>query len=273
MDITVVFGTTIAGSSPAESTFICDFSMNDIKILFEKSSKIKTDKGLFLRIPVKTKKIGIKENIGHFFEYLKKEKKEGDWIALSEKFITISEGRLMHKSLLKPGVLAKIIYRLIRFNMGEKSYKHDPGFAIPEKIQAAIFIAGWWRIFLAFFLSIPLTLISKIFGKKKGWFYILAGNRISEIDGPYYKAMKPFDEFAKIYPENPKKTCLDIEKKYSLPCVIIDGNNINTEILASSDNINLNFKEIRDILIDNPMGQADELTPIILIRKINHDDK
>jgi hypothetical protein len=122
-------------------------------------------------------------------------------------------------------------------------------------------------MFLAMIIGIPLTALSKAMGKKVGWFYIIAGNRISEIDGPYSKAMKPFDEFAKIYPEDPNKTCQEIENKYGIPACIIDGNNINTEILGMSMSMPLSHQRARNILIDNPMGQGDELTPIVLVRE------
>lgn len=228
--------------------------------------KIEVDGQWYKRFPVYTGKINIKEDISPAFEKIKEEYQEGDWIAVSEKFITITEGRLIHKSLLKPKWLARSIAKIIRWNMGRKAYENDPAYAVPEKVQAAIFIAGWWRIFFAALLGIPLSLIYKLFGQKKGWFYILAGNRISEIDGTFSEEIPPYNEFAKIYPENPKKTCSEIESKYGLPCCIIDSNNINTEIIGMSLSMPLSHERARNILIDNPMGQGRELTPIILVR-------
>ncbi len=153
--------------------------------------------------------------------------------------------------------------------MGEKAYKNDPGHAVPEKLQAAILIAGWWRIFFAMIVGIPLTILWKIFGKKKCWFYILAGNRISEIDGTFTDEMPPFNEFAKIYPENAQKSADEIEEKFGISTAITDGNNINTEILGLSKKAPLNKKLAREILLDNPMGQGRELTPLILVRKVS----
>ncbi|PID83390.1 hypothetical protein CSB11_01190 [Candidatus Campbellbacteria bacterium] len=232
-----------------------------------KELEIKVGKDIFLRYPVKTHLISIKEDITPIYEEIKKEYQKGDFIAISEKFLTISEGRVMHKSLLKPGILAKIIYRLIRFNMGEKAYKNDPAFAIPEKIQAAIFVTGWWRMFLATIIGLPLTAILKIFGIKKGYFYKIAGNNIEQIDGPYYGAMPPFDEFAKIYPDNPDLSCQKIEDEFGVPACIADANNINVEILGKSKNLPVSEEVARKTLLDNPMGQGNEKTPIILIRK------
>lgn len=232
-----------------------------------KDLSIKIDNNEYLRFPISTHLIHIKEDLTPILEGIKKEYQEGDWIAISEKFLTISEGRLIHKSFLKPGYLAKALYWVIRFNMGEKAYKNDPGHAVPEKLQAAILIAGWWRMFFAMLIGVPLTLLWKIFGKRKGWFYILAGNRISEIDGTFTDEMPPFNEFAKIYPENAPKSAQKIKDKFGIATAITDGNNINTEILGVSNNFPVSRELAREILLDNPMGQGKELTPIILVRK------
>ena len=84
--------------------------------------------------------------------------------------------------------------------------------------------------------------------------------------------MPPYNEFAKIYPEDPDKTCSEIEGKYGIPCCIIDGNNINTRILGMSLSMPLSHEKARNILIDNPMGQGRELTPIILVRAEKNSD-
>ncbi len=122
-------------------------------------------------------------------------------------------------------------------------------------------------MFAAMIIGMPLTALAKLMGKKTGIFYIIAGNRVAELDGPYHEAMPPFDEFVKVYPENPQKTCQDIENKYGIPAIIVDSNNINVEILGMSLNFPISHKRAREILLDNPMGQEDQLTPIILVRE------
>jgi F420-0:gamma-glutamyl ligase len=80
--------------------------------------------------------------------------------------------------------------------------------------------------------------------------------------------MYPYTEYAILPPKNPKETCNNIEKNLKISTIIIDGNNINTEIIAKSDSVNLCNNILREILLDNPMGQDDEMTPFILIRKL-----
>ena len=99
----------------------------------------------------------------------------------------------------------------------------------------------------------------------------MAGNRVSEIDGFNPAAMYPYTEYAILPPKDPEKICNEIEKRFNLPAVIIDGNNINIKIIAQSAGAPVNKKIARLALLDNPMGQDDEMTPFIIIRKISNE--
>lgn len=46
----------------------------------------------------------------------------------------------------------------------------------------------------------------------------------------------------------------------------MDANDIQRDQLAKSDGFPLSDGQIQDALKDNPSGQGDELTPLILIR-------
>jgi hypothetical protein len=189
-------------------------------------------------------------------KYVLSQHKKGDWIAISEKFVTISEGRVIHKSAVKPGLLAKLVV------MGVKKYKDDIGYSSPYKMQVAIWQAGWWRVFFAMIIG-GLT---KLVGRH-GDFYRIAGNRVSEIDGFNPHAMPPFNEFAMLGPSDPTRIANEVENQFGIPTVIIDGNNINVEVLGMSKSVPVSKEVARLILLDNPMGQDDELTPIVVIRE------
>ena len=83
--------------------------------------------------------------------------------------------------------------------------------------------------------------------------------------------MDMYKEHAILPPEDPTGVCQEIEDKLGFPSIIIDGNNINTKILGKSKKVLLNEKELRLILLDNPMGQNDEMTPFIVIRKMQKE--
>ena len=64
------------------------------------------------RVCVKTHMIHIKEEFDPLIEkYVKPLIQTGDWIAISEKVVTISQGRVVHESVIHPGWLAKLIVR------------------------------------------------------------------------------------------------------------------------------------------------------------------
>ncbi len=211
----------------------------------------------YIRLPIKTHLIHIKEPIEPIItKYVLPKIKAGDFIVISEKFITISQGRVIHKSAVHPGLLAKLVV------LGVTKYKNDIGYSSPYKMQVAIYQAGWWRILLAMIIGG----ITRFFGRR-GDFYRIADHRISEIDGFNPDAIKPFDEYAMLGPDNPDRVCQSIEDKFNIPSVIVDANNINTEVLGMSKKIDLTKDEIKKVLHDNPMGQGDELTPIVIIRK------
>ena len=214
--------------------------------------------GRFERVAVKTHLIHIKEDFLPVVEkYVVPLYKQGDFIAISEKVITITQGRVIHMSAVNPGLLAKLVVK------GVKKYEFDIGYSHPAKMQVAIMQAGWWRVFFAMIGGS----ITRLFGRH-GDFYRIAGHRISEIDGFNPHAMSPFNEFAMLGPDKPSEFCQTIEDKFGIPSVIIDGNNINVEVLGLSKGVPYTKAEVRDILLDNPMGQDDEMTPVVIIRKI-----
>jgi F420-0:gamma-glutamyl ligase len=213
---------------------------------------------IFERIPVKTHLILFGENLLSIIQkYVVPKFKNGDWVAISEKVVSVCQNNVRHISTVKAGLLAKILVK------GVKKYPKDIGYSRPEKMQVAIETAGRLRIILAAILGG----ITKLFGIH-GVFWIVAGKCISEIDGFNPDGMYPYTEYAVLPPKEPEKVCQEIEDKLGCPAVIIDGNNINVKVIAQSKGVPLNKKICRLILLDNPMGQGDELTPFIIVRKI-----
>lgn len=218
---------------------------------------IKVDGLAYERKAVKTRLFKFNEDLYKATEeYVLPEMKNGDWLAISEKVVSVCQNNVRHISTVKAGFLAKLIVKFV------KKYPDDIGFSRPEKMQVAVETSGALRMILA----IILGSLGKVFGIK-GIFWIIAGNRVSEIDGFNPAAMYPYTEYAILPPLNPEKVCNEIEKRFNLPAVIIDGNNINTKIIAMSKGTPVDKKTARLTLLDNPMGQDDEMTPFILVRK------
>lgn len=215
-----------------------------------------TDGKQWERIPVHTHLIAVKESLEPIFaEKVKPVFQEGDFVAITEKIVTISQGRVVHISVVKPSLLAKLLVK------GVKKYPNDIGYSLPAKMQVAIWQAGYWRMVGAMVVGG----LGKLIGRH-GDFYRIAGNRISEIDGFSPDAMPPFDEFAMIGPGDPDAYCQWVEDTYGMPAVIIDGNNIDVQVLGGSKKVPVSLDEARTLLLDNPMGQGDEMTPIMVLR-------
>ena len=210
------------------------------------------------RILIKTHLIGFGENLQTVInQYVPSIYKKGDILVISEKVVSVCQNNMRHIANVKVSLLAKLITKFV------KKYPNDIGFSLPVKMQVAIDIAGYPRMILAIIVGGAL----KLFGMP-GYFWKIAGNRVSEIDGFNPDAMYPYTEYAILPPKYPKETCNNIEKNLQMETIIIDGNNINTEIIAVSDGVKISNKILREILLDNPMGQDDEMTPFVLIRKI-----
>lgn len=210
------------------------------------------------RIPVTTHKIMIGEEITEIFaRYVQPVAKAGDVACVSQKVVAICEKSVVHISQVKAGFLAKLITTFVT------KWPDDVGYERPEKMQVAINQAGGLRIVLAIVIGGVLKLLGK-----RGYFYRIAGGRISEIDGFNDKAIPPFNEYAMIPSPNETEVCERLFKRFQLPVFIIDGNNISTKVMAMSGGFtSLTKDDLADLVYDNPMGQGDRMTPIMILRK------
>jgi len=211
----------------------------------------------YRRIPVQTHLIHVKESLVDVLKlYVSPIYRDGDILVLSEKAVAISQGRVIHRSLVRPGLLAKVIVK------GVKKYEDDVGFSDPAKMQVAIMRAGWFRMLAATVIGACSRLIGR-----HGDFYRIAGNRVSQIDGFNPHTIKPFDEFAMLGPEDPPRDAQAIEDATGWPAVIVDANNINVEVIGMSKGVTVAKEVVRRATLDNPLGQEDQQTPVVLVRQ------
>jgi len=208
------------------------------------------------RIAVQTHLITFSEDLPSVIKkYATPLSKPGDWIALSEKVVSVTQNNMRHISTVKVGWLARLVIK------GVKKYPNDRGWDSPEKMQLVVDMAGAPRVILAMVLGG----IGKVLGIR-GIFWHVVGERLGEIDGFNPAVMPPYNEWAALPPNNPRAECERVEKETGFPAVIIDGNDINVKIIAMSKGMPVDKKAVRLILLDNPMGQERELTPFILVR-------
>jgi hypothetical protein len=210
----------------------------------------------FDRAAVRTHLVHVKEPIVDVLKtYVAPVFQPGDFLVLSEKFVAITQGRVIHRSLVRPGLLARLLVK------GVTKLQDDVGFSDPAKMQVAIMRAGWARMAFAMVAGGLTRLLGR-----HGDFYRLAGHRVSEIDGFNPHTVRPFNEFAMLGPEDPPHDAQAIEDATGWPVVIVDANNVNVEVLGASRGVPVPSADVRLAVLDNPLGQGEEQTPIVLMR-------
>lgn len=187
----------------------------------------------------------------------------GDFLSISEKIIALCQKRIVYRKDIHPGFWAKLLCRFVHVTPA------GPGAGTPHKMQLIIDICGLPRVLFAAFCSA----VTKLFGKK-GVFYDVCGHEVEGIDGliDYDISFKEYVNYGILNPENPNGVCREIEEKLGIPCMIVDACDISVAILGKSDGVTLPKETLAEIIRDNPAGQDDQHTPLILIRPEKNAD-
>jgi len=202
------------------------------------------------KIPIKTHIVTDKDDI---VEVAKKYAGEitspGDIIAVAESVVAISQGRAILPEAVKPGLLARILC-------------HFPGkegsLAAPPSIQVAIQETGLPR----FLLGVAAAGLGRLVGRR-GDFYRVAGRHLAQIDD-FAGTMWPFDRHIVLGPKDPQKVVDRIKQATGAEAVITDVNDLGkVDILAATDGVAREM--LFDYLKDNPHGNDDQQTPIVVL--------
>ncbi|MGD1806081.1 F420-0:Gamma-glutamyl ligase [Dapis sp. BLCC M126] len=176
----------------------------------------------------------------------------GDIVTIGETPLALIQGRFRHPTDVKPGWVAK---RICYFFLPTSSLATACG------MQTLIDIVGPIRVLIAFFAGS----IAKILGKP-GMFYQFAGEQARLIDD-VTGTLPPYDQFIVLGPENPQQVVEKIQQATGLGAAIVDVNDLKAvKILAATSKVSPSLLE--EALISNPAGNADEQTPVVLIRPL-----
>ena len=222
----------------------------------EKNLTIKIDGTNWARHLIKTHFISVDDNFEALVKrYVLPLAKDGDIIILCQKIVSIIQKRIIYKKDVKVGFWAKFLSRFVK--------KTPYGFSVgnPLKMQIAIDLAGLPRIFLAGFCGITC----KLFGLS-GVFYKVAGHQISQIDGFYGEAYSQYENMGILGPQNCDLLCDNLKNKFNFSFAVADVNDLGVNILGISKNLKGKEKLLLRILKDNPAGQSNKQTPIIIVR-------
>lgn len=223
-----------------------------------KKVEIEVEGQVYKRHCIQTHFVAIKEDYIELLErYVKPVYEEGDILSISEKIIALCQNRVVYKEDVKPTLLAKMLAGFAQ------SSAAGPGVSNVYKMQFTINMCGPIKVIYAAICAG----IGKVFGKR-GVFYDIVGQETTGLDGFYPDVFEEYGNYGIRIPENPDGVCDEIFEKLGMVAMIADANDLNVEILGSGSKLSTYSKaQLAGMIMDNPSGQSDQLTPFILIRK------
>ena len=213
----------------------------------------------FERYAIKTRFVNIGDDyIDVVKEYALPHVKEGDFISISEKIIALCQKRIVYRKDIHPGFWAKLLCKFVHVTPA------GPGAGTPHKMQLIIMLCGLPRVLFA----TACAAVTKLFGIK-GVFYQVCVHEVDGIDGliDYDISYKEYVNYGILNPVNPSGVCNEIYEKLGIKCMIVDACDISVKLLGKCDALDIDTKTLEDIMRDNPAGQDDQCTPIILVRE------
>jgi F420-0:gamma-glutamyl ligase-like protein len=185
----------------------------------------------------------------------------GDVLFVTEKIVSICQGRSIEPSAVKPRRLAHFLSSYVQ------KTPHGIGLGMPETMEMALREVGTPRILIA----AAVAAVTKAFGRK-GDFYRIAGAGARAIDGPTDGTLPPYNERIVLAPLKPKAVAESI-KEFLHPTIdvlVVDINDLGGNILGSTLPTRENQRWVK-VLADNPLGQGRQSTPLGIIRLVTND--
>lgn len=176
--------------------------------------------------------------------------RSGDMIAIGETPLAIMQGRFRHPRSVIPSLLAKLACRF---------FHPTSSLATACGMQALIDVTGKLRVVLGIMIAALFRLVGV-----RGMFYRLAGEQARLIDD-VSGTIPPYDQFITLGPVHSQAIAQSLQKATGLGVAIVDVNDLRrVHIVAASDKVD--HKKLKAALITNPAGNADEQTPIVIVR-------
>lgn len=193
-------------------------------------------------------------------EYAGRHLKPGDMLFVSEKALTITQGRVVDMRTIEPSRLAYFFARNVKNNFGTDDF-HGFGHGTPLAMQLFIEEAGYPRALFA----AAVAAITRPFGIR-GAFYYLCGKSAKSVDLPMSFLILEYAHAAKLAPKNANGEARRIKTALGCETFILDANYRGAFTLGKSTR-SVSESFIGKLFRDNPMGQSDEMTPFCIVRK------
>lgn len=174
----------------------------------------------------------------------------GDVLTIGETPLAVMQGRYHHPSTVQPSGLARLLCRV---------FHPTSSLATACGLQSLIDLEGPARVLGAWLIGTGLKALGS-----KGWFYRLAGDQARLIDD-ITGTTPPYDQTIVLGPEQPQAFCQEMADRLGVAIAVVDVNDLGrVKVLAASRGCDLAL--LQRALRPNPAGNANERTPLVLVR-------
>jgi hypothetical protein len=174
----------------------------------------------------------------------------GDVLTIGETPLAVMQGRYHHPETVTPSALARLLCRV---------FHPTSSLATACGLQSLIDVVGPARVLGAWLVGTALKLVGS-----KGWFYRLAGEQARLIDD-VTGTTPPYDQTIVLGPHAPEAFCARMAAALGVGVAVVDVNDLGrVKVLAASQGCDEAL--LQRALRPNPAGNANERTPLVLVR-------
>ncbi len=205
------------------------------------------------RIPVRTPFITARTGLDRVIDEATAELREpGDVLVLAESAAAAGQGKIVPLELVEARALARLLSRFV----GKIGPLHSP-----EGMEGAILECGRARVLAAAVAGAA----GKALGRS-GWFYRVAGPPVAMIDD-VAACMPPHDHHILFGPRDPEGLAERLARLLGCRVAVVDANHLSGAwVVGASEGVDRAW--LTRVLADNPAGNEDEGTPVVLVRPL-----
>ncbi|WP_283138346.1 tetratricopeptide repeat protein [Rhizohabitans arisaemae] len=205
------------------------------------------------RIPVRTPMISFRTGITEVVDTATAMiRRPGDVIAFSESAAAAGQGRMLPLELVDPSLMAAVLCRFVG--------KIGP-LSSPAGMQGAIMEVGRAKVAL----GAVAGAVGRLLGRR-GWFYRVTGPATAMIDD-VAACMPPHDHHLIFGPSEADALSEQLAAALRCGVAVVDANHRSgATIIGASREVDRNW--LVTALADNPAGNEDEQTPVVIIRPL-----
>jgi len=202
-------------------------------------------------LPLKTHLLGVLDDPLEVLKtYGGQHLQQGDVLTIGETPLAVMQGRYHHPATVQVSALARLLCRV---------FHPTSSLATACGLQSLIDLEGPARVLNAWLVG---TLLKSV--GLKGWFYRLAGDQARLIDD-VTGTTPPYDQTIVLGPLQPQLFCEQAAAALGIGVAVVDVNDLGrVKVLAASQGCDQRL--LQRALRPNPAGNADERTPLVLVR-------